>query len=131
MKCFPFRRSLLSVMYISIIFNIFKVKQKTGDSTSSWRAALKRAHPASWVQGRQNSVPWPPPFQTHTMQSTRGKFMSLQFAWQPAFKSPRSAALRFRASFAVLEPRALKERAAAKPQRTVSRWDVMGLSQQS
>lgn len=50
-------------------------------------------------------------FRIHMMQNTWAKFMSLQFAWQPVFKSPGFAAPCFRVSFAVLQPRALEEQA--------------------
>lgn len=86
-------------MFISCIF---QKKSKTGDPTLPWITSLKTAHQAPWVQCKQHSAPKLPLFHIHTMQNTWDKFMSLQFAWQPAFKSPRFAALRFRVSFAAL-----------------------------
>lgn len=72
-----------------------------GDPTLLWVASLKTVHQTSRDLRKQNGS-MASLFRIHMMQNTWAKFMSLQFAWQPGFKSPRFAAPRFRVSFAVL-----------------------------
>ena len=101
-KCFHFRMSLSSARVYFCIFNIFKVKQKTDNPTLLWATFLKTVHQTSLRPMQTELSSMASLFRIHMMQSTWAKFMSLQFAWQPAFKSPGFAAPCFRVSFAVL-----------------------------
>lgn len=89
-------------MFNYCIFNIFKAKQKTGDLYSAIDNIPEQS-PRNLLSPMQTTLgSMASQLHIHMMQNTWDKFMSLQFAWQPAFKSPRFAVPHFRALFAVL-----------------------------